>query len=33
MSWNPQFDQERILLVAAGIVILLLLLTYLVVQH
>ena len=33
MSWNPQFDQTKILYIAAGIVLAFLLIAYLVFHH
>jgi hypothetical protein len=33
MSWNPQFDLEKPLLIAAGVVLVLLLITYLLCHH
>ena len=33
MSWNPQFDQEKILYIATAVGIVVLLITYLVFRH
>ena len=33
MSWNPQFDQEKILYIAAAVGIVVLLITYLLFPH